>query len=141
MYCTQEDLNSQVRLEVLIELTDDERTGAVNVDRLNWAMEGASDLIDSYAGARYPVPLSPVPNVINRLAVDIALYNLFSRRGFDPEKTADQSIVDRYKAAVAFLTKLAQGVVTIGLEPPAQNDAVTVKANDRVFGRDSLLGW
>lgn len=141
MYCTLEDLKKQVREEVLVELTDDERLGQVNTERVNRAIEDASALIDSYASARYPVPLDPVPAVIRRVAVDIALYNLFSRRGFDEEKSADKAIVDRYKGALEFLELLAKGLVSIGVSQPPAEGGAAIRSAGRTFTRKTLEGW
>lgn len=140
MYCDLEDLKKQVPEAVLVKLTDDERLGTVNTERIDRAIEDAADLINSYATSRYPIPFNPVPGVIRKIAVDIALYNLFSRRGYD-EDTADKSVLDRYKGAVNFLEHLAKGLVTIGADQPAAEGGAVIQSGGRVFSRESMRSW
>ncbi len=140
MYCTLDDLKKQVAEPILVELTDDEGLGTINTERVGRAIEDATDLINSYAAARYPTPLNPVPGVIRKIAVDIALYNLFSRRGYD-EESADKSVVDRYKAALTFLEQLAKGLVSIGVSQPPAEGGATIQSGGRIFSRDTMRGW
>lgn len=62
-----------------------------------------------------PVPLAPAPRVINKFSKDIAVYNLFSRIGID-EGTDQKTYLNRYNAAIKFLTLVAEGTVSIGTE-------------------------
>ena len=150
MYCTIQDLSSQVSEAVLIELTDDERIGPATLaeagaeinKRLNKAIEDATNEINGYCQARYPIPFNPVPGFVNKLSVDIALYNLFSRRGYD-EQTQDKSIIDRYRAAIKALENIAKGIVSLGAAaPPAQAaDVFEIRSDDRKFSRTKLGGF
>ncbi len=140
MYCTLADLQGQVPQEVLVRLTDDEGTGAVNEARVSDAIGDAGAEIDSYCRTRYPVPFAdPAPQVIRKLAVDISLYHLFSRRGFR-EGTEDEVIEKRYTAAVKFLQDVARGLVSIGVDTPAPKIGVDIKSNGRIFSRPKLEG-
>lgn len=150
MYCTVQDLVNQVSEAVLIELTDDERTGPATLaeagtvieNRLHKAITDATNEINGYCQARYPIPFSPVPGFINKLSVDIALYNLFSRRGYD-EQTQDKAIIDRYRAAVKTLENIAKGIISLGAaSPPAQAaDVFKLHSDPRKFSRDKLGGF
>jgi phage gp36-like protein len=137
MYCTLDDLRAQVPEAVLVDLTDDEGTGAINADRVNAAIASASSEIDGYCQSRYPVPFDPVPPFIKKLAVDITLYNLFARRGYD-EDSADRSILDRYKNAVRVLENIAKGVVTLGQPTPPPATGINIASSERKFSRKSL---
>ena len=107
------------------------------------AIEDADGEIDGYLGKRYRVPLSPVPKVINKFSKDIAIYNLYSRVGID-EGTEEKNYLNRYNAAIKFLTLVAEGKVSIGTEAddPASAAAVgfTVQSNPRIFSRRHLQG-
>jgi phage gp36-like protein len=140
MYCTLDDLKKQVREEVLVALTDDASTGAVDQTVVDKAIADASAEIDAYAQGRYPVPFSPVPQVIGKIAVDMSLYNLFSRRGFDPEGSQDKVISERYKSAVRFLENLAKGLVQIGAAQPQQvsEQPPVIQSSPRVFSREKM---
>lgn len=150
MYCTIKDLQDQASDQVLITLTDDEGIAPESLDeageaihtRLTKAIIDATNEINSYCQARYPVPLDPVPGFINKLSVDIALYNLFSRRGYD-EDTADKAIIDRYKAAVKNLENIARGLVTLGVAdaPAPQDNTTVINSGGRIFSREKMSGF
>lgn len=140
-YCTQQDLVDRLGEPTLIEVTDLERTtGSVHADRVARACEDAAAEIDSYARARYPVPFEPVPAAIKRIAIDLAVYALFSARGF-AEDSGDKAVVDKHRAAVDFLKMLARGHVTIGVPTPAKDQGAVVDGPDRVFTRSDMEGF
>ena len=108
------------------------------------AIADADGEIDGYLAKRYAVPLAPVPKVINKFSKDIAVYNLFSRIGID-EGTDQKTYLNRYNAAVKFLTLVAEGKVSIGADAdgdPAGAAAIgfTVKASPRLFSRRQMRG-
>ncbi|OUM99981.1 MAG: hypothetical protein BAA04_01650 [Firmicutes bacterium ZCTH02-B6] len=139
MYCTREDLLGQVSEHVLLGLVDDENAGEMTPEaeqRLEKAISDASGRIDGYLQARYPVPLNPVPRLIRSLCVDIAVYNLFARRGFD-EESADKAVVTRYRDAIRLLEQIAAGKVRIGANTPAPAHTVLFAQRPKVM-RDGL---
>ncbi len=135
-----EDLLGKVSEGVLIECTDDEGTGQVDADKVNQAIEDATSEINGYCMARYEVPFNPVPPFIKKLAADIAIYNLFSRRGYD-EDSADRSILDRYKNAVRVLENIAKGVITLGQPQPPPETGVVIVSDERKFSRKKMEGF
>lgn len=140
MYCTLADIQGQLRDDVIISLTDDEGTGEINMNNVDAAIGNAGNEINGYVQMQYPLPLSPVPPIVKTLATNMAIYNLFSRRGFD-ESTADKVIVDRYKNAIRFLEKLASGQVKLGTDAPKPNSTVQFQTGDRKFSRESMKGF
>lgn len=107
------------------------------------AIGDADAEIDGYLAKRYAVPLSPAPKVINKFSKDIAVYNLFSRIGID-EGTDQKTYLNRYNAAIKFLTLVAEGKVSLGAEAddPATAAATgfSVKSNPRLFSRGQMRG-
>lgn len=107
------------------------------------AIEDADGEIDGYLAKRYAVPIVPAPKIINKLSKDIAVYNLFSRVGID-ENSEEKNYLNRYNAAIKFLTLVAEGKVSLGAETdnPATAAATgfSVKSNPRIFTRDRLRG-
>lgn len=109
------------------------------------AIADADGEIDGYLAKRYAVPLAPVPKVINKFSKDIAVYNLFSRIGID-EGTDQKTYLNRYNAAVKFLTLVAEGKVNIGTgedgDDPASAAATgfAARSNPRLFSRNSMKG-
>ena len=108
------------------------------------AIADADGEIDGYLAKRYAVPLAPVPQVINKFSKDIAFYNLFSRIGID-EGTGEKTYLNRYNAAVKFLTLVAEGKVSIGADidgDPASAAAAgfSIRSSPRLFNRDQMRG-
>lgn len=132
-YCTQSDLEEQISGEDLIALSDDEGNGLANANVIGRAIADADAEIDSYAGSRYAIPLSPVPVMIRKLSVDIAIYNLFNRRSLN----LPDARLARYENAIRFLRDLAKGLVSMGADAPAEPDdglpQATRTAADRIF--------
>ena len=101
--------------------------------------------IDGYLAKRYKVPFDPVPRVLTKFSKDIAIYNLYSRIGID-EGEAEKNYLNRYNAAVKFLTLVAEGKVNIGTgaggDDPASAAATgfAAKSNPRLFSRGSMKG-
>lgn len=107
------------------------------------AMEDADGEIDGYLAKRYTVPIEPTPKVVNKFAKDIAVYNLFSRVGID-ESGEEKNYLNRYHAAIKFLTLVAEGKVSIGAKTDDPTTAAatgfSVTSNARLFDRNKLRG-
>lgn len=144
MYCTVDDLRKQSSDEFLIRCTDDEGTGEISQVIIAEKINDDQMEIDSYCRAQYSVPFQTVPGLIRKLAVDITLYHLISRRGFD-EETEDVILIKRYRDAVKLLENLAKGIVTIGPaaagEPAPQPQQAVIVSPPRRFSRDSMEGY
>jgi len=141
-YCTIDQIRNQLRQGVLVQLTDDEGTGDVVAPRVEQAISDADEEINGYLGARLAVPLSPVPESIRRLSVDIAVYNLYSRRERVPEHR-----IERYRGAVRYLEQVSQGRISLGQSDPEGNPLeskspeTSVDNPGRAFSRSSLEGF
>lgn len=151
-YCTLDDIKQLLPEDVLIQLTDDEalNPAAINpqtpahapiIGRVEEAIETADAEVDGYCAVKYTVPLSPVPPVVSKLSVELAIYYLYSRR------TIPEKIEKRYDKAVARLKDIARGLLTLGVDPEpvasasADSAATNKTTGDRVFTRDSLKGF
>lgn len=138
-YATQSDIEAQLSLGELIQLTDDEGLGAVNADRVARAIADADEEIDGYLQSRMAVPIAPVPGIIRKVSVDLAVYNLYSRRGDAMPDTRR----DRYENALKLLVKVAEGKIGLGASDPDGNPptsgavGVTI-GGDRTMTRDKL---
>jgi phage gp36-like protein len=140
MYCAKADILDLLEEQLLVQLTDDESTGLVNDARVAKAIDDACGEIDGYLGSRYPLPLVTVPSIIRKCAVDVAIYNLFSRTVGAPEERRN-----RYKDAVAILVKVSSGLIGLGAgDPdgtPKPSEAPRMAGAGSVFGRDSMKGF
>ncbi len=133
MYCTVTDLEKALDKERLLDLTDDEGFGAVNAGRIAEAISTAQGEVDGYLQERFTVPLSPVPALVRGATVDIAIYNLMSRKlNVVPEVRQK-----RYEAAIRRLEKIAGGKIGLGVASPpeeSQAEAMILAAPAKVFG-------
>ena len=132
-YCAEADLIARFGATELLQLTDPEITGAVNLTVLAQAISDADALINSYLN-NY-LPLATTPTNLVRLACIITRYYLYGMLVPDRVK-AD------YDDAVRFLTKVAEGKISLA---PDSNGVIEVQqlnmvsfpcGDNRVFGRD-----
>jgi phage gp36-like protein len=148
-YCTQKDVRDMIKDDALNAIIGDtfiedpeEREVKVGL-LIDEAIADADGEIDGYLAKRYPTPIAPVPKVINKFAKDMAVYNLFSRRGID-ENSEEKNFLTRYNAAIKFLTFVAEGKVSLGA--PADNPKAAastgfkVASSPRLFSREQMRG-
>lgn len=138
-YCTLDDLKDQISEDELIQLTDDDGSGSVDMEKIDGAIASADALIDGYCGKHYSVPFSPTPPIIRDFSVIIAIYKLFARRQGAPEDRRT-----RYKEAVRFLEKVSEDKIKLGSATPATThtrNSVEIESGDRIFTRDKMSGF
>ena len=139
-YCTQDDILELISEAELIELTQDVTVRTwIETSRVDRAIADADEEINGYCAKGYSVPFSTVPDLIRKLSVDIAIYNLYSRRDTIPELRER-----RYKSAVKLLENVSKGTVTLGVVPaPEENpdQAAAKSTKDRVFSRETMNDW
>ena len=97
------------------------------------------NLVNSYVGAKYPVPLTTTPPIVRTWAVSIARYVLH-RNGAPDHVEAD------YKDAITALKDVARGIATLPVAPgetgiSATSGTVMASHPDEVFTPDRLQGW
>lgn len=141
-YSTIDDIKKLIPEASVIQLTDDEGNDQVNQARVDEAIASADAEIDSYCGGRYAVPFTTAPDIIKKISVDIAIYNLYSRR----VEVIPETRAERYRNAIRQLEGIAKGLISIGMTPePESPNAAQVFINrtedDRVFTKDSLSGF
>jgi phage gp36-like protein len=143
-YATAQDVINRYPNRDLVQLTNEDPTATtVNTVPITQALADASAEIDGYIEGRFTLPLADPPAVLNRLTTDIAMYRLQTLRPLHDLEDARK----RYDDAVAMLTKVAAGELTLGLsadgnEPPVATGTVeAVQGPDRVFDRGKLRGY
>jgi phage gp36-like protein len=119
-YCTQNDLLTMIPLQELAELSADSGD-TPDSEVVDEAIHRADAEIDAYLGMRYTLPLSPLPDQVKGLSIDMALYHLYSRRSVAPTVRRQ-----KYEAAVAFLKLVAAG------ESVLENTGDTTSSGDQV---------
>ena len=140
-YSTQADIELHFLTSELITLTDDEEIGEVSTARVAAAITAADDLIDGYLRGRYDVPLTaPVPGLVNRCSVDLAIYNLYNRKRF---LKVPEDLDKTYERCIALLKDIQRGTVLLDVAlstsaPDELNVLCNKDDDDRVFNSDTL---
>lgn len=139
-YATISDLISQFGEHEVVAITDRNQDGVVDETVANGALQRASDTIDSYLAARFPLPLSVVPHQLVDLCCDVARYKLL---GSDVTETDPARY--RYKDALRTLEHIRDGKIDIGLTvaglAPAESVSVKLIGGGRKFDRASLSDY
>jgi len=142
-YATPQDLINRYPNRDLVQLTNEDPTiTTVNTTALQQSLDDASAEIDGYLGGRFALPLTDVPEVLNRLTCDVAIYRLQSLRPIHDLADARR----RYDDAIAMLTKVASGGMTLGIGADGHETDIAQGAEQaagpaRIFNRKSMKGF
>lgn len=129
-YLTQQDLEDELGLDRLIQLTDDDGAGVVNERRVEKAIAYAVGTFDSYARTRYTLPV-PVTPKVQAVCLDLAVFHLFKSRAKDTEGEYKVR-KDAHDSGIKFLADVQQGKAA--LDVPSVEETVTNPASpDRVL--------
>jgi phage gp36-like protein len=137
-YIAQADLDEYISETNLIQLTDDDRTGAANAGVVTECISGSEDEVNGYLSGLYTVPIvGDVPGIVTESCVVLACRRLYLRRGGVPESF--QSQVDD---TISLLTKIAEGKIKLDIDgPTADFGSVEVSTVERVNSRKKWSGW
>lgn len=70
------------------------------------ALQDATEEIDSYVGVKYSLPIADIPATLERVACNIARYNLYFQQ-------PTEEVENRYKAEIRYLERVANGTCTL----------------------------
>ena len=140
-YIVQADLSESLSETQLMMLTDDEKVGMVNADRVARVIVSAEAEVNGFLATRYLVPFAaPVPDLVQAWTLTVATYYLYRRR------RVPEDIRTAYEDTIARLRDVAAGRLMLGVDP-APTEAGNVNAGEvfgpepRVFTRDTLWGF
>lgn len=142
MYVTIEALQLKFGERELIQLTDTEAPyqDAINMDKLNAAMQEANSEIDAYIGSRYALPLAVMPPFLVNIGCNLARF--YAVTG---DLSENDPIKTRYDASIKTLTKISKGELTLGGAPAGDSKPVPTASNNVMFsvGRHDFggRGW
>ncbi len=150
-YISLTHLRNALSEEVLISLVNDEGLTVSLLDendpaqttliaRINSTISTASAMIDGYCGMKYSTPFTSLPPLLEDIAVQIALYRLYLRRG---DEGIPQPRIDAYSDALKKLQGISDSSISLGLNPAPLNgkrgNAVTSSETyTRTFDKKSL---
>jgi phage gp36-like protein len=138
-YCSEDDLLKMIPQSELAELTAESGEVPDSLIIMD-AIDKAGGEIDAYLGVKYVVPLAAPPAQVKALAVDLAIYHLYSRRSVVPPVRQQ-----KHEAAVAFLKQVAAGQLVIagpqGELPTVAKGVTDASSAIRAFTRDTQADW
>ncbi|MCH8029077.1 MAG: DUF1320 domain-containing protein [Candidatus Dadabacteria bacterium] len=138
-YSVQADIEKSLPTATVALLTDDVNGTTIDVAVLNEAVADADETIDAYLRSRYTVPLNPVPAIIKKLSVDLAIWELYTRR---PESETPEDVKTLHADALKLLKDVQAGRAQIGAPEETDEALGSYKTNrvadDRVFDTDKL---
>ena len=116
-----------------------DHTGNPDSDAVTQALEYADNRINELLSGRYSVPISPVPDSLIGMAVDLALHRLSGSTRYTEEKEK------WHNDALARLREIAKGLASLpGVDEPTAEGtpgrATLVAPNDRIMNRQKLGG-
>jgi phage gp36-like protein len=123
-YTALEDLKNYAPATVLQQLTDDNHTNKIDVEKINYAIKQASDYIDMHMQGRYTTPLSPVTDMVRDMATKLTIYFLYRRSLI---LTLPDVVKSDYKEVLEHLKEIQRGVINI--MPETQNPEAFVAAS------------
>lgn len=137
-YCAQADIEDRIGSDRLVGYADHDEDGTADADVVTQAIEHAQGDIDSYLAVKLSVPISPVPDELNKHCVTMAVYYLALGR----DSVTDQ-IRQSYEDVISWLKDVVAGKATLS-DSSAATEAegaagVRYQSDDRQFERDSFL--
>ncbi len=137
-YVTIFDLLKEFQPEELARLTGDPSGANINQERISFAIKNATELIDSYLRERYAVPFHNIPPLVNLIARELTVYNLYeynNRDGLIPP-----NITNRRYFAINLLKQLQKGSILLeDTEQMKTNRIISNKKyNKRIFDDEFL---
>ena len=138
-YCSEDDLLKMIPQADLADLTVESGEVPDSLIIID-AISKAGAEIDSYLGVKYVVPMATPPDRVKALAVDLAIYHLYSRRSIVPPVWQQ-----RHDAAVAFLKQVVAGQMVIvgpqGELPTVAKEVTDATSAIRAFTRHTQADW
>ncbi len=117
----------------LIQLTDRNNNGVIDVSILAKALTNADAKINSYLTA-YLLPLVSIPANFELIACDIARYYLF-------KDAVPNAVKDRYDNAVKYLEQVGRGTIALSVGitgvSTAINESIILNTAAPAFGIDA----
>lgn len=134
-YCTETDLKARFGTTEIDELADKDHDGQPDAGVIDAAIADASGTVDGYlrAAGSYTLPISSPPELIKRVACDIARYNLW-------DDAASEEVRNRHQDAMRILRDISAGTVALDIADQNEGIQVAVKrtAADRRYTRETL---
>lgn len=152
MYSSLNNITEHIDLDLIIQLVNDENRRTEDVDvnlddpddlvvkRVTEAIKSADAEIDSYLISKYSVPLTAVPDIIEDISIDLAIYNLYKRRH---RLDMPESLTDMRKLRVKQLEQIQKGMMQLPIQQQTSDKGsgefrTNKSSEDKIFNKDLL---
>ncbi len=138
MYTNINEILKEFKPEELAILTGDPSGSVIDQNRVDYAISNACSLIDSYLRNRFNVPFSTIPIMINFIARELAVANLYEyyhHSGMVPPS------ISRRKSNALYLLRLIQnGDLQLDISDGVHRPILKVNKDkdNRIFNTDLL---
>jgi phage gp36-like protein len=108
------------------------------------ALNGATDLADSYLSKRFTLPIVEWRDDLRGAVTSIAAYTLLAGRGFNPQPgNADEQVRIRYEDAIRWLKDCSRNLANpAGIKDSTPEvDAGLVETETPIFSSNPRRGW
>lgn len=116
-YATLSDMIDRFTEAEMIDLTDTTSSGLVDASRIERALVDADGEVEAALRGRYALPVTPVPELLVRIACDLARYALHADRPTEVVK-------ERAEVARALLSQIAAGKRLLDAAPVAPQETM-----------------
>ncbi|MBU1611244.1 MAG: DUF1320 domain-containing protein [Proteobacteria bacterium] len=133
-YATVQNLIDRYGQDQMLVLADRDNDGELDSAVMDRALADADAEVDAFLARRYQLPLAEVPDVLQRIACDIAVYRLC-----DNDAMVTDERRRRYEDAMSMLRRIGSGEVSLGITPQAAQRkaaAAFYEGRPRRFRRD-----
>ncbi|MGQ9819944.1 MAG: phage protein Gp36 family protein [Candidatus Kapaibacteriales bacterium] len=137
-YSNLSDLLNEFLPNELARLSGNSSGGAIDENRVNFAIQNADELINSFLLNRYSVPISsPIPALINVISRELAISNLYeysNHQGIIPP-----NITRRRNYALFLLRQIQSGEIRLNLPDAIQRGQIYSNKDKTLHLFDSSL--
>lgn len=138
-YCTTADLTARYGAAQLLQASDREGDGVLNEEVVANACNDAAELIDSYLGERYTLPLNPVSGLVLGWACKISWFLIQSSPRNEDREAYEDALDHLDKARQGKIVLQSAGIPDAGV--PVEGDLIAVAGAPRIFDANSLRGF
>lgn len=116
-YIDRDYLIRQIPAQILTLLTNDDVNGTSEIEKIvNECIELSENILESYLGTRYDLPLftssGAVPKIVQNIVLALAKYFLYSRRNLQ------QNAQDDYDAAFTMIKDIVSQKADLPVQEP-----------------------
>lgn len=129
-YCTVSDIQAVITADDLVQLTNDAGGDTVDTAKITDAINYVDNIINGYIRGRYSLPLASIPDELKFLAVDFAVYRLYSRR---INTEVPESVAEKHRSVIKTLELVQKGLFNLGVESTSAYGNPGLKTNKDTY--------